>query len=414
MSTDKSSSNKFYHNSFINNTSQANATSNCVDIWDNGFTSGGNYWSDYAGEDAYSGIFQNETCRDGIGDTTYLVDEDNRDRYPLVDPWSTHLNPPVARFTHSPTLPSAREETTFNASSSYDLDEDITSYRWSFGDDNTTSTINSKITHTYSLPGIYNATLTVIDGRGFNSSYSQIVWVRMITFVSISTSSRSTFVGYEVNVTGTLHDMFGNGLNNETVVLRYTFGGIGTWTPITSDTTDSLGNYHAVWIPPATGSFLIKAEWVGNLTYVGIHNVTCLDTLSYVDEYVFSVESNSTVSSLSFNPNNMKLSFTVSGSLGTQGYVRITFAKSLVDDIEDVKVYLNNEQIDYTATSLDDSWLLHFTYMHSTHEITISLGDISTPFTQTLLGWAIICLVPVMAVVALALVYVMRRKRANR
>lgn len=76
--------------------------------------------------------------------------------------------------------------------------------------------------------------------------------------------SKSTFVGFRVNITGTLQDMFGNGLNNETVVLHYTFSEISTWTPITSDTTDNLGNYNAVWIPPATGSFVIKTEWAGN------------------------------------------------------------------------------------------------------------------------------------------------------
>ena len=313
-----------------------------------------------------------------------------------------------------PSAPAVREGATFNASSSFDLDEDITFYLWDFDDGNTTSTSNSTVVHAFGFPRTYNVTVTAIDSKGFNSSYSKTIWARMITFASISTSSASTFVGFTVNITGTLRDMFGNGLNNETVVLHYTFGGISTWTPITSDTTDSLGNYHAVWIPPATGSFLIKAEWFGNLTHVGIHNVTCLDTLSYVDEYVFSVESNSTVSSLAFNPNNLKLSFTVIGPSGTQGYVRVTVAKSLVDDIEDVKVYLNNEQTDYTATSLDDSWLLHFTYRHSTHEVTISLGDISTPFAETLLGWAIVGLVLVTVAVALVLKYVMRRKHMNR
>ena len=152
---------------------------------------------------------------------------------------------------------------------------------------------------------------------------------------------------------------------------------------------------------------MIKAEWTGNSTYVGTYNTTSLDTLSYADEYVFAVESNSTVSSLAFNPNNLKLSFTVSGPSGTQGYVRVAIAKNLVDDIEDVKVYLNNEQTDYTATSLDDSWLLHFTYHHSTHEVTISLGDISTPFIETPFGIAalLIC-----SIAALTVLFMILRK----
>ena len=52
--------------------------------WDDCYPSGGNYWSDYSGVDAYSGVYQNETGRDGIGDTPYVIDEYNIDRYPLM------------------------------------------------------------------------------------------------------------------------------------------------------------------------------------------------------------------------------------------------------------------------------------------------------------------------------------------
>jgi len=59
-----------------------------VDIWDNGYPSGGNYWSDYKDADLYSGPYQNETGSDGIGDTPYTIDANNVDRYPLMSPWS--------------------------------------------------------------------------------------------------------------------------------------------------------------------------------------------------------------------------------------------------------------------------------------------------------------------------------------
>jgi hypothetical protein len=35
----------------------------------------------------YSGPCQNETGRDGIGDTPYVIDADNRDNYPLMPPY---------------------------------------------------------------------------------------------------------------------------------------------------------------------------------------------------------------------------------------------------------------------------------------------------------------------------------------
>ncbi len=85
-----SSNNRVYHNNFINDTGKIHGF-NSINIWDDGYPSGGNYWSDYTGTDFYSGPFQNETGSDGIGDTPYIIDENNKDRYPLVEPWQPHL-----------------------------------------------------------------------------------------------------------------------------------------------------------------------------------------------------------------------------------------------------------------------------------------------------------------------------------
>jgi len=82
-----SSNNTIYHNNFVNNTRQVYDISwdypftPSINVWDNGYPSGGNYWSDYTGED------QNG---DGIGDTPYVIDEDNQDNCPLMRPtWIT-------------------------------------------------------------------------------------------------------------------------------------------------------------------------------------------------------------------------------------------------------------------------------------------------------------------------------------
>jgi len=81
--------NFIFHNYFINNTEQVVIEAPTENIWDNGYPSGGNYWSDYGGMDVYSGPFQNETGSDGLGDTPYVIDEYNVDRYPLMKPWTT-------------------------------------------------------------------------------------------------------------------------------------------------------------------------------------------------------------------------------------------------------------------------------------------------------------------------------------
>jgi parallel beta-helix repeat protein len=88
---DYSFNNEIYHNSFINNTSQV-SSDRSVNVWDDGYPSGGNYWSDYTCLDLYKGPYQNETSSDGIGDASYVIDANNTDRYPLMKPypWGPH------------------------------------------------------------------------------------------------------------------------------------------------------------------------------------------------------------------------------------------------------------------------------------------------------------------------------------
>ncbi len=62
-------------------------SSGISNIWDDGYPSGGNYWSDYNGTDLFSGPHQNETGSDGIGDTPYLIRFDSQDNYPLMKNW---------------------------------------------------------------------------------------------------------------------------------------------------------------------------------------------------------------------------------------------------------------------------------------------------------------------------------------
>jgi len=102
---DESSTNMIYHNNFIDNKNQVYDLSwkywdvePSLNTWDDGYPSGGNYWSDYAGIDESSGPFQDETGSDGIGDTPYVIDENNQDNYPLMNPWTPTPPTPPPKF----------------------------------------------------------------------------------------------------------------------------------------------------------------------------------------------------------------------------------------------------------------------------------------------------------------------------
>jgi len=81
--------NEIYHNNFINyNTPVSIASETTFARWDNGYPSGGNYWSDYTDVDGNSGPYQNITgVPDGIWDHPYVIMVDNVDRYPLTHEW---------------------------------------------------------------------------------------------------------------------------------------------------------------------------------------------------------------------------------------------------------------------------------------------------------------------------------------
>jgi parallel beta-helix repeat protein len=85
----ESSGNHIYHNNFINNTVQAYVTVNYNNTWDNGYPSGGNYWSDCTSADLYSGPDQNIPGSDFRGDTSYVINKNNTDHYPLTIPYET-------------------------------------------------------------------------------------------------------------------------------------------------------------------------------------------------------------------------------------------------------------------------------------------------------------------------------------
>jgi parallel beta-helix repeat protein len=73
-----------HHNNFIDDSAQGGGGA-----WDNGYPSGGNFWSDYVGVDNCSGPSQNMCpSPDGMGDTPYtLIGSRAADNYPLIKPY---------------------------------------------------------------------------------------------------------------------------------------------------------------------------------------------------------------------------------------------------------------------------------------------------------------------------------------
>lgn len=84
---DSSFDNTFYHNNFDGNSPVS--TTNSVNVWSDGYPSGGTYWKGYVVADLKNGLYQDETGSDGICDQPYVIDTENTDRYPLMGSFIT-------------------------------------------------------------------------------------------------------------------------------------------------------------------------------------------------------------------------------------------------------------------------------------------------------------------------------------
>jgi len=229
--------------------------------------------------------------------------------------------------------------------------------------------------------------------------------------IDLFCKSSTSYSNFRVEITGSL-TFNGTILPGVPVLLSYSVNDGNSWIGLTTASTDNNGNFDAVWFPSASGNYLLNAEWTGNSTFSDANTTINFAVIPYLqDQTVFSVSSNSTISAFSFNSTNQELSFSVSGPQGSQGYVDLYIPKTLISDISTLKVYLDGNPLAYTDESQGDSWLISFTYHHSSHQVVMNLAtNPSTPIIQSHVEESVIAGVAIL-IVAIATVALMLRKR---
>jgi outer membrane protein assembly factor BamB len=193
--------------------------------------------------------------------------------------------------------------------------------------------------------------------------------------LTLRCKSTTSLIGFRVQIGGNLTKN-NTGIPNAQILLSYSVTGGSKWIDLTLVDTDTNGNYLVMWAPAVTGNFQVKATYVDNETTLQTSITVNLIVTPYPTQnpQLFSVASNSTVSNLAFNSTSQELSFTVTGPTGTTGYVEVCMAKSLMQDPANLKVYLDEKQLGYTSTQTEESWIIYFTYHHSSHTITLNMG----------------------------------------
>jgi parallel beta-helix repeat protein len=162
-----------YHNSFIGNGIQADETGGHSNHWNSTYPAGGNYWDDYSGVDINSGPDQDVPGADGIGDTPYVISGPVMDYYPLIE--SAVGEAPVAVLHVSPPLGDTTTLFSFDASDSWDLEDDdaLLEVRWDWDNDGTWDTdwsTEKTATHQYATPGTYTVKVEVRDSSGLTDA----------------------------------------------------------------------------------------------------------------------------------------------------------------------------------------------------------------------------------------------------
>jgi len=170
--------NIIYHNNFMNNMYQVTCYS-APNIWDDCYPSGGNYWSDYNGTDLFSGLFQNETGSDGIGDTPYIINTNNIDGYPLIRRYGSirNLNTSRAYLTIQSAINAPETldgHTIFVEEGTYYENVVINKSISLIGENNVTTTIDGNITATVVAVTAGNVTVSQFTIRNGADRYAGI------------------------------------------------------------------------------------------------------------------------------------------------------------------------------------------------------------------------------------------------
>ena len=195
------------------------------------FSDGGEYWGSPAyhtfnNPGTYTATLTVYDSRAGTGTTTLPINV------------GTTNQPPLATVSANPISGAAPLAVSFSSSGSSDPDGTVTAYLWDFGDGATSASPNPS--HTYTAPGVYNATLTVTDNWGATGTASLSITANgLLRSTAINLSAKLSAGKVVVIGIVTVKDASGVVVPGATVLVTWRLPGGATVQQ--SATTDSSG-----------------------------------------------------------------------------------------------------------------------------------------------------------------------------
>mgnify|MGYP001772911850 CR=1 FL=1 len=264
-------SNIIYHNNFINNTQQAYDAAwsmfryllSLFNIWDNG--SSGNYWSNYVDVDKDN---------NGIWDHPYVIDKNNKDRYPLVKPWMRLFSDISCSVL--PSTVGSGENIVIRGSISPAHPEVLVKLSWRPKGGSWKSLVTVKTDekgeYSYNLSaprelGSYEVRASWSgdeDHKAASSLYSFTV-IKGTSNISLSVSSQVIRKGEIVALSGSISPPH----SNVDVIIQISSDNGRSWSTLASLKTGPDGSYRYNWSTAQAGIFLIKSSWRGDKDHYG-------------------------------------------------------------------------------------------------------------------------------------------------
>lgn len=254
-----------YQNIFANNSFQVYIYpySTTLTSWDGGYPSGGNYWSDYKGLDEKHGPDQDQSGSDGIGDFPYIINLNNRDRYPLLHPCVKN-SLPIPNFSQTP-FDARVEENVLFVDESSDVDGQIMLRIWKIDGEYFWPSKNISIQ--FKKEKTYNVTLIVFDDYGASDKKSKAVFVRRFIPTLLIFVHDSINLGDKLEISATLLDENGNPVVGS-LISFYLIDNIEEF--IGSATTNFDGTAKISYITAKAGVFHLRAIFLGDQKYESV------------------------------------------------------------------------------------------------------------------------------------------------
>jgi hypothetical protein len=229
--------------------------------------------------------------------------------------------------------------------------------------------------------------------------------------IEIDCKSTAATSNLKVTVTGTL-TYNKTAIPSASIYLSFSADSGNRWENFSLVQTRADGSFGALWIPNATGNYLLNAKWDGNSTLHWMNATVNLALMPDSAGNVFSVASNSTIFDLNYTAATQTISFNTNGTASTTGYAHVCIPKNLVSDIHTLGVNIDRKPIAFAFSSepQDDVWVISCIYSQSQHAFTIQI-----PFMQALnpatTPWIVIVVVIVVLIALAATMVVVRRRR---